>query len=106
MNVSFVATLLAVPILIATSGCVALATSDALVLIEGNLNAEHGQCLASVRKTTYNYADREIKGQFKIDYTAGLSDTWFEVEIRCADGSSFKRRFDRLGNNHLEMGTL
>jgi len=93
-------------VLSATSGCLGLATSDALVLIEGNLNPEHGQCSASVAKTTYRYADRQIKGQFKLDYTAGPPDTWFEVEIHCADGASFKRRFERHGNNRLQMGTL
>ena len=98
--------MLASMVIATTSGCLGLATSDALVLIEGNLNPEHGQCSATVTKTTYNYAERTIKGRFKLDYTAGPPDTWFEVDVRCADGSSFKRRFERHGNNHLDMGTL
>jgi len=90
---------------LAIQGCVALATSDALVLVEGNLSIEHGQCAARVSKTTFKYADRQIKGPFKLDYTAGPADTWFEVEIRCDDGASFKRKFARV-EPHLDMGNL
>jgi hypothetical protein len=86
-------------------GCVASGTADALVLIEGRLDKTHRQCSASVGKTTFQYSDRTIEGPFKLDYTAGPSDNWFEIKIHCADGASFKRRFDKLAT-HLEMGNL
>lgn len=92
--------------LMAITGCVVLGTSDALVLVEGNISSEHGQCSASVEKASFKYPDRLISGRFKLDYTAGLSDSWFEVEIRCVDGSLFKRRFDHRKNYRLEMGDL
>ena len=91
--------------LCAASGCRSRGAVDKLLFVEGELESVHGECLASAEKTTFRFPGRRIREHFKLDYTAGPSDTWFEIEIHCQDGASYKRRFDEL-RSHIVIGRL
>ena len=78
---------------------------DALVLVTGTTPAGATNCRAHVSKPTFDYAWRDISGNFRLDYVANPGNNWIDVEIECDGQTVFSRRFDGLPDR-INVGQL